>query len=76
MNHPETLPGEVCIGNVYRSDFHRIGWKSRRLGTVHHDAEDGTRIKGSPQVPVFVLRLELEAAGVPIPHTGVIDHNW
>lgn len=73
--HPEAMESEVHIGNVYGVDFRRIGWKSKRLGKMAMGS-DGEKLKGGNMKPVFVGRAEIEAAGVPIPDAGAVDHQW
>ena len=75
FRHPEEQPGEVWLGNIYATDFKAIGWRTKRLGVTPF-ASDGTRLKGGNMRPVLVLRAEIEAAGVPIPPSGAIDHRW
>jgi hypothetical protein len=75
-SHPEATADEVFIGNIWRSDFSKIGWKTKRLGRIAY-ASDGREIpKHQAFSPVFASREEVEAAGVAIPDTGVIDHCW
>jgi hypothetical protein len=73
--HPEADPDEVWIGNVYKVDFPAIGWETKRLGIKPLDMS-GERLKGGNMRPVFVKRREIEAAGVPIPEYGPVDHRW
>lgn len=75
MVHPEATPTEVHIGNVYGCDFPKVGWITKRLGKVPMGS-NGNPLKGGNMKPVFVERIEIENAGVPIPDTGPIDHRW
>lgn len=75
FRHPEATPDETCIGNVYACDFPMIGWTTKRLGKVPYGS-DGQRLKGGSMRPVLVKVAEIEAAGVPIPATGPVDHRW
>ena len=73
MHHPEAREGEVLIGNMFVCDFTAVGWRTKRLGKVAYETS-GKRIPNFR--PVFVSRFEIEAAGVAIPDSGVIDHKW
>jgi hypothetical protein len=73
--HPEAQPGEVWIGNIFRSDFPLIGWQTKRLGEVGYFA-DGPVITSGNKWPVFVSREELEAAGIDLTGPGPFDHRW
>jgi hypothetical protein len=75
IDHPEAKRGEVHIGNIYPSDFRRIGWISKRLGKVPRGA-DGEVLKGGNMRPVFVLASEMQAAGCAIEGDGPLDHRW
>lgn len=71
--HPEATDEEVCIGNMFAADFRRVGWTTKRLGRKAYEASG----KVIPNFrPVLVARAEIEAAGVPIPPTGPVDHRW
>lgn len=77
--HPEALEGEVWIGNMWGSDFPKVGWQTKRKGKIAyhvHGRKKGKRIPGSCR-PCFVQRSEITAAGVAIPddHTP-INHRW
>lgn len=74
--HPEATRDEVCIGNIFASDFSPIGWATKRLGRVSLNTFDGTPLKGGNMRPVFASRKEIEDVGVAIPATGPIDHRW
>ena len=76
LQHPEATPDEVCIGNIFASDFGPIGWATKRLGKVPRNTFDGSPLKGGNMRPVFVSRKEIEDAGVATPATGPIDHRW
>lgn len=73
--HPEATPEEVCIGNVYKVDFAKIGWSTKRMGEKPYDSF-GAPLRGGNMRPAFVQRSELEAAGAEIPNIGPIDHRW
>lgn len=73
--HPEATADEVHIGNVYSADFARVGWTSKRLGKWAIGS-DGKGLKGGSMRPVFVSRVEIEAAGVPVPNVGPVGHRW
>lgn len=72
--HPESEPDEVWIGNMFASDLHHVGWKSKRLGKAAYDV----RGKTIPNFrPVFVGRTELDVAGAEIPPGfKPVDHRW
>ncbi len=74
--HPEIRPGEILIGNMWGSDFKNVGWISKRRGNVAYFTDGRPIPRTQAFVPCFVQRSEIEAAGVAIPGTGVIDHNW
>lgn len=74
--HPEALPGEICIGNIYGVDFRLIRWTTKRMGKVPYSSTTGEPLKGGQMRPVFVSRREIEDAGVAIPVFGPIDHRW
>jgi hypothetical protein len=76
MSHPEILPGEVLIGNMFRSDFKFVGWKTKRRGVTAYLTNGKPIPKTQGFCPVFVTRAEIEAAGVAIPATGPVDHRW
>lgn len=73
--HPEAEPDEVRIGNMFKCDFRNVGWTTKRLGRVAYDTLTGEKLSGGFR-PVFVRRAEIEAAGIPIPDVGPIDHMW
>ena len=68
QQHPELQPGEVFITNSDASDFHEIGWHTKRVGIVALDnlgRPIGQRAwPGS--FPVFAQKSELAAKGVVI----------
>lgn len=74
--HPEATATEVLIGNMWRSDFPKVGWKTKRLGKTAYLTNGKPIPKSQAFAPVFVQRAEIEAAGVPIPDSGPIDHRW
>jgi hypothetical protein len=76
--HPELEDGEVWIGNILRSDFHLIGWTTKRLGKIAYLTNGKPIPKSQGFGPVFVTSEEIEAAG-PLalsPTPGTIDHRW
>jgi hypothetical protein len=73
VRHPEADADEIWIGNMFAVDFPKVGWETKRMGEVAYEAR-GRRIANFR--PVFVKRAEIEAAGVPIPATGPMDHRW
>ena len=73
--HPEAGPDEIHIGNVFRCDFRRIGWATKRIGKQAMGS-NGKMLSGTTQRPVFVKRAEIEREGVPIPDGGPVDHRW
>lgn len=75
VNHPEAKEDEVWIGNMFRSDFSRVGWNTRRLGETAYLTNGKQIPKSQGFGPVFVKRSEIEAAGVDIPAMGIIDHR-
>lgn len=74
--HPEALEGEVWIGNMWGSDFPKVGWKTKREGKVAYLTNGRPIPKSQGFVPCFVRRSEIEAAAVDIPEHGVVDHRW
>jgi hypothetical protein len=72
--HPEADDDEVLIGNMFASDFPNVGWSTKRKARSYQ--LDGKRITTPGFVSVLVKRAEIEAAGVPIPADGVVDHRW
>lgn len=74
--HPEARDGEVLIGNMWGVDFAKVGWTTKRRGMVAYFTDGRPIPKSQAFVPCFVQRSEIEAAGVDIPETGVIDHRW
>lgn len=74
--HPEALEGEVLIGNMWGSDFPKVGWKTKRAGRIAYLTNGKPIPKRQAFVPCFVQRAEIEAAGVDIPDEGPIDHRW
>jgi hypothetical protein len=74
--HPEARDGEVLTGNMWRSDFAKVGWKTKRRGKIAYLTDGRPIPKSQVFVPCFVQRSEIEAAGVDIPEDGVIDHRW
>lgn len=75
FTHPEALLGEVWMGNLWAVDFPHVGWKSKRLGKLTYDS-DGKRLVSGNMRPCFIALSEVEAARVPIPVKGPIDHRW
>lgn len=74
--HPEAHDGEVWIGNMRRGDFRAVGWTNKRFGKTAYFTDGTPFPKSQGFGPVFVERAEIEAAGVAIPESGVIDHRW
>jgi hypothetical protein len=80
MMHPEILSGEILIGQMFKSDFKFVGWKTKRRGMTAYFMVGNKKGQAIPKsqgfCPVFVARAEIEAAGVAIPETGPVDHRW
>lgn len=76
--HPEIHADEIWIGNIYRGDFVKIGWETKRLGTTAYLADGRPIPKSQGFGPVFVGRKEIEGARLlpPSPTPGTIDHRW
>ncbi|OGZ56618.1 MAG: hypothetical protein A3H64_00855 [Candidatus Ryanbacteria bacterium RIFCSPLOWO2_02_FULL_45_11c] len=64
LGHPELRAGEVFLGNFTARNYHQhVGWQFKRMRLVALDTE-GRKIEDL--FPVFVLRLELEKAEIPL----------
>lgn len=75
--HPEAKAGEVWIGNMWRADFAKVGWQTKRRGEVAYFSDGRAIPKSQVFAPCFVMRVEIEAAGVEIPNDNrPIDHRW
>lgn len=72
--HPEARGDEVLIGNMFACDLPNVGWHTKRRAKAYQ--LDGKRITTAGFISVLVSRAEIEAAGVLIPATGIIDHRW
>jgi hypothetical protein len=72
-SHPEATEHEVLIGNMFRSDFPRVGWTNKRMGKHAYDSKG--RLIANMR-PVFVSRAELESSGIDISGPFPLDHRW
>lgn len=63
---------------MWRSDFARVGWRTKRLGQTAYHANGKPIPKSQGFGPVFVQRAEIDAAGAlpPSPTPGTINHRW
>jgi hypothetical protein len=70
QKHPELRPGEVYITNSSASDYHQIGWRSKRAGSVALDSLGRPISNRAWQgaFPLFARAEELAAKGVFIKH--------
>ncbi len=71
--HPEQRDDETFLGNYYRGDTSKCGWRTKRVG-VYAYCKDGTR-STSDSRPVFVQRSELEAAGIQLVNGELPDYS-
>lgn len=70
IKHPEAAEDEVFLGNLSRTHFERINWKTKRLGLRAMDQVTGDFIPDDwGFFPVFVKATEAkETADAPASH--------
>ena len=57
QNHPEIQHGEMWLTNMVKEEYHKISYKTKRMGNVAY-AVSGYVIKGT--FPVFVKKSEYD----------------
>ena len=60
--HPELKDGEMFLGNVTKSFYHKIGWETKRMGTTPYTTNGEVLLQISPRIlyPVFVQKKEYD----------------
>lgn len=59
-HHPEQLKGEIYLGNFFYKNLSRIGWNSKRVGSISYDIEGNIIPSFDGLSPVFIKITEVE----------------
>ena len=62
FRHPEALAGEVFFTNAHQSDFRKMQFKTKRIGSNSYDGV-GNKLTVDDWFPVFINKQELKVAG-------------